>query len=637
VSDEPRQVREGAPKGLPADWPEEWTRALSDASLRQASSSAIFQRGKTYATSGAVEVIAEDPLPEPMLHAQVLGTELYSTEVWIEDDEVAGNCDCPNAEDGWFCKHQVAAALVWRERLAGNAPVVIDAAHKKVQASAKRASTVKDKRRALHDFLHGQAAPTLADKLLAFADRDSDLSRELQQWRKVSEVGQGNDEPADLKPLITEMLSPGRGFIAWNESYIYVRRAEAVLPLLQQARARDAAGAATLCLHALRRTWGVLEQADDSDGEIGGLCQAIGAEWVASLQAAGPQPESFGDTYLQLQLDDPFGCFDSAAAEAAIGAPAMARYQRAVAERWRQAKDAVLALKAEHAAKVANRKGRAPVYESTSEREMRLWTLERLHLAQLERTGQVDEALSVLREDLSKPHAHHQVIAFLEQHGRLREAFVQAEQGCKAFPDDQQLQNDLLRCYERDGWTAEALALRRRQFENSPSVERYHQVLKAGKADRQKVPALRQGLIDFLAARELDAMARRPQFARWPVPRGAATPSARDVSLRAEILCSEGQWVEACALVQPPAACSNSVLGEIARHLPEDRKEQALELLLRVFSSEMQRASSPYREELAMVKEIGRRMDAARRAAWLAQLRTQYKAKRNFVRDLPDR
>ena len=218
----------------------------------------------------------------------------------------------------------------------------------------------------------------------------------------------------------------------------------------------------------MRRAWGVLQQADDSDGEIGGLCQAIGAEWVLSLKAAGRQPASFGDTYLQVQLDDPFGCFDAAAAEAAIGEPAMARYRCAIAERWRRAKDAVLALKAEHAAKVANRKGRAPVYEKTSERDLSLWTLERMHLAQLEATGQVDEALAVLREDLSDAHAHSKVIGYLEGHGRFREAFAQAEHGSKVFPDDWRLQDDLLRCYERDGWTAEALALRRQQFERSP-------------------------------------------------------------------------------------------------------------------------------------------------------------------------
>ena len=256
-------------------------------------------------------------------------------------------------------------------------------------------------------------------------------------------------------------------------------------------------------------------------------------------------------------------------------------------------------MKAEHAAKVAGRKGRAPVYERTSERELNLWTLERLHLAQLESTGQVDEVLAVLREDLSEAHAHSQVISYLEKHGRFREAFAQAEQGCKAFPDDWRLQDDLLRCYERDGWTAEALALRRQQFERGPGVERFHLVLKAGLAAGQDVVVLRQSLIDFLAALEVQATNRPSHSARFVSPRPAVSTGERDVSLRAEVLCSEGRWVEACTLVQPPAVCRDGVLSQIARHLPADQKDQALALLLRVFSSAMRRASSPYRDELA--------------------------------------
>jgi uncharacterized Zn finger protein len=617
-----------------APWPEAWTQSLSDASLRQASSAAIFQRGKNYAASGAVDVTSEDPMPEPALHAQVSGTEIYTTEVWMEDDAVAGDCDCPNAAEGWFCKHQVAVALVWRDRLSGKTPVIDEALHEKLQTGAKRARTVKDKRQALADFLRGQDAPALADKLLEFADRDRDLSRELHQWHQLSTA---SHEPSDLKPLITEMLSPGRGFIAWGESYSYVARAEKVLPLLQQARARDAASAAALCLHALRRCWGVLEQADDSDGDIGGLCQEIGAEWVRSLQAAGPQPARFGDTYLQVQLDDPFGCFDAAEAEAAIGAPALGRYQQALAERWRQAKDAVLALKAERVAKAAARKGRAPVYERSNVHESSLWTLERLHLAQLQSAGEIDAMLAVLREDLSDAHAHSQVVAFLEKHRRFREAFVQAEQGRKAFPDDVRLQDDLLRCYERDGWTTEALALRRQQFDHWPSVERYQLVLKAGQADGQDVATLRQSLQEGLLAREDAAIARPAQLARYGSLRATTTRHARDVTLRAEIFCAEKRWVEACALVAPPAVCRDAVLNQIAMHLPVSHKEQAIELLLRVFDSAMRQASSPYENELRLVGEIGRRMNPDRRTAWLAQLRTAYKAKRNFMRDLPTR
>ena len=627
-----RQDAEAPSKVEPTTWPDEWVCALCDASLRQASSAAIFQRGKAYATSGAVEVLDEDPMPEPALHARVTGTETYTAEVWIEDDAVAGSCDCPNADDGWFCKHQVAVALVWRDRLAGHAVPTSASAPRGVSGEVKRARTAEEKRQALQDFLHGQDVATLADKLLELADRDHDIGRELQQWRKASEL---INDPAELKTLINEMLAPGRGFIAWDESASYVRRAEAALPLLDQARRRDAGAAAALCLHALRSAWGALQQADDSDGEIGGLCQAIGAEWLLSLKAAGPQMTSFGDVYLQVQLDDPFGCFDAAAAEAAIGEPAMTRYRSAIAERWRRTKDAVLALKAEHAAKVANRKGRAPIYERTSERDLNLWTLERLHLAQLEATGQTDEALAVPREDMSDAHAHSKVVSYLECHGRFREAFAQAEQGSKVFPDDWRLQDDLLRCYERDGWTAEALAMRRQQFERSPGVERYQLVLKAGLAAGQDVVALRQSLIDFLAGLESKAMNRLPYSARH---RSAAVPTGeRDVSLRAEVLCVEGRWSEACALVQPPAVCRDGVLSRIARHLPPDQGDQALLLLLRVFNSTMRRSSSPYRDELAMVDEIGRRMDPARHTAWLAQLRTEFKAKRNFIRELPER
>ena len=58
---------------------------------------------------------------------------------------------------------------------------------------------------------------------------------------------------------------------------------------------------------------------------------------------------------------------------------------------------------------------------------------------------------------------------------------------------------------------------------------------------------------------------------------------------------------------------------------------------MRVFASELHCAKSPYRRELALVKEIAVLLDEPRRAAWLVQLRVNYKAKKDFVRDLPER
>lgn len=612
--------------------------ALSDSALRRASSAAIFQRGKTYAGSGAVQVLSEEPGDTPAIYAQVTGGDIYATEVWIHEGEVDGACDCANAQDGWFCKHQVALALVWCDRLSGAVRPIDDEARMTVLAGANRARTVQDRRQALQDFLQAQDAAVLAGRLLDLADRDHEIARELQQWRKLSESRDGAADPKALKALVTEILSPGHGFISWRESHDYVHRAEAVLPLLAQTRAQDPAGAVALCLHAMRRGWAVLMQADDSDGNIGGLIQAIGAEWVAALGRAGPQPAAFGDTYLQLLLDDPFGCFDTAAAEAAMGEPALTRYRKALAERWRQAKDATAAAKAKHNALLAQtgtRRQRPPPVVRDTERDVRLWTLERMHLAQLDAMGDVDGALAVMREDLSQAATYHQVTEYLERHGRMREAFANAELGCKVFPEDSRLQEDLLRCYERDGWVEEALALRRRRFDESPSVERYRQALQAGAAAGRDVAALRDEMQAVLQAREEAAM--KQGSTRLPFLGRVNGPSAgqRDVSLRAEVLCSEARWEEALALVQPPAYCRDVVLAYVARRLDQDHKEQRVELLIRVLESEMRGSKSPYPRELELVEEIACILEPARRAAWLDQLRVEYKIKKNFIRDLP--
>jgi len=609
--------------------------ALSDAALLRNSSRGIFQRGQTYARSGAVDVTRQESGETPAIYATVQGTEPYETEVWIHEGEVSGACDCMNAQEGWFCKHQVALALVWRERLSGEVPTVDDEARKKVQASAKRAQTIKDRRQALKEFLHAQPPATLADRLVDLADRDANIHRELQQWRKLSEAPQGATE---LKALVTDIMSPGSSFISWRESHGYVHRAQAVLGVLAKARSQDPAVAASLCLHAMRRGWAVLMQSDDSDGDIGGLIQSIGDEWVSSLKEAGPQPAAFGDTYLQLLLDDPFGCFDKAAAEAALGAAALARFRKSLAARWREAKDSMVAERAEHAARLAEalaKKRRAPYVERDREISSRLWTLEHMHLRQLEAEGDLEGALAVMRDDLSEPGAYHAITEFLERHGRAREAFANAEQGCKAFADDTRLQDDLLRCYDRDGWIAEAFELRRRRFSRSPSVERYHEALEAGRLAGCGSEGLRTELhaeLIELEEQELVGTGARSSF-QW---RGRGSQAnQREVTLRVGIRCSEGRLDEALELVRPPAYCADGVLVQLARRLGPERTAQRTELLLRVFDHEMQDSKTPYRRELALVNEIAHLLDPARRASWLEHLRFKYKAKRNFVRDLP--
>jgi hypothetical protein len=608
--------------------------ALSDGALKGASNATVFKRGQSYAQSDAVQVVEQEDGPVPAARATVVGTQPYDVEVWVDEDAVGGQCDCPNAEDGWFCKHQVALAMVWRGLLGGEAPAPDETARAKVAAAtataARRARTIEDRREALAEFLRGQDAQVMAQRLLELADRDAAVERELQQWRKLSEVQRCAAGLTELQALATQILAPGRDFLDWRQTSGYAQRAADVLPLLAQTRARSPDDALTLGLHALRRAWAAMEQADDSGGDIGGLARAIGDEWVEALRAAGPRPPAFGDIYLQVLLDDPMTSFDTAAAEAAMGDAARGRFSRSLAERWRAAKDAVLAARAAHAAKVAEARRlrrREPYYDRHNERPAGLFTLEHLYLHRLEAEGDIDGALAVLREDLPDACAYGRVTAFLERHERLREAFANAEAAFKAHPDDERLQADMLRCYERDGWADEALALRRKRFERWPSVEAYRDLLRAGAAAGRDADTLRTELQALLVAREQQAA---------PHIRARTGEAGPDVTLRADVLCMEERWDEALVIVQPPARCQPGTLLKLARNLGNPHLAQRIELLQRVLAQAMQTATSPYAAELKLVAEICKLLDAARRMAWLASLRAEFKAKRNFVAGLPE-
>ena len=91
---------------------------------------------------------------------------------------------------------------------------------------------------------------------------------------------------------------------------------------------------------------------------------------------------------------------------------------------------------------------------------------------------------------------------------------------------------------------------------------------------------------------------------------------------------------EALALVQTPHVCQPGLLRSIALKLPKARHAEAVPLLLRVFAVTMPASSTPYRDELELVKELVSRMAQPESNRWLALLRAEYKAKRNFIKGL---
>lgn len=131
----------------------------------------------------------------------------------------------------------------------------------------------------------------------------------------------------ELKALATQILATGRDFLDWRQTFGYAQRAADVLPLLAQTRARNPEDALALGLHALRRAWAAMEQADDSGGDIGGLLRRVLAQ--SMLTATSP----YG---AELKLvEEICGLLDATRRLAWPGWPACGQSSRPSATSWR--------------------------------------------------------------------------------------------------------------------------------------------------------------------------------------------------------------------------------------------------------------------------------------------------------------
>lgn len=622
-----------------------WQAALSDAALRDEAGAAVFARGQTYAASGAVqgaelsyprtgEVGGHTGGPSILLRATVMGTQLYTCEALVTpDDEVEGDCDCPHAQDGYFCKHQVALALTLRGLLGGDAPAADPLAKEKVATAAKRTQTQASNREALKAFVQGQSAAVLADRLWAWAETDRDLMADLKAWAAQSRAA---DDPKAQKAVISDLLRSS-GYLDWRETGTYARRAEKILPMLEKVLATDPAQARNLCDHALRRLYKASEHADDSNGEIGGVMQVLMDLLVRTLKAA-PPPAAWLDDWFDLMHADPWGLWDESAVIEAAGSEVQARYSKRAAKDWQTwlASHRGEATASEPERKASSGKtlrgiSSAGTYHYDAERS----ELRRRYLNDLKRQGDTQAAIDVMRASVEGASEYSELLAYCESLGKHREAFEFAQAAYKRFPKDWRSEADLLRCFERDGWDEEALAIRRAQLERQPGVEQYRAVLGAAERAGRDSEGYRSELLTWAQAQEMQTQARPRTWTASINTAAAVAASERVVSVRVQWLLSERKLDEALALAQPPNRCAPDLLLALARKLPPSRDAEAVPLMLRVFDIEMARASSPYQQALALAQEALARMASVQRREWLASLRALYKAKRNFIKELP--
>lgn len=594
------------------EFPVDGLEQLSDEGLREVAGPAVLARGMAYFREGRVELRRDTGLPADF---EAHGTLTYAVVLSFDGGSLGMFCNCPHAEDGNFCKHAVAAAMVWRAKLGGAPSPTANTApapNDEVRAAraAKIASAKESKRQALFEFLRTQPAAALAERLHAAAQQDSGLMAELKAW--AASAGAAGD-PKALRAAVDALLKiSSRQFLERREVREWAARAQKAVTLLRDGLPQHPAEVRAVAELALRRVQGVAQRAYESPAEVDEVQGALMGVVIKALHLA-PPAAAWADQLLQRIEDDDGDLWQDPRVVQAAGPDVQRAYTRRLADRW----------------KVAS--ARAVSEKSATRFDVQRGRLRRLMLQDLERQRDPLALFEFMKRSASGLGEHVELIRWCEANGRQREALQLARAACKLHDNHPLVEELLLAAYERDGWDAEALAIWQRRFDHRPMPETYAGLMKAAASARADWAALRDGAFARVQALEQAELQQRATSAR----RFGGPPPVLNVSWRAAMLMLDGDIDQALALVQPPHTCDPGVLEALADQLPKERDAAAFKLLDRIFSFAMLNANSTYKEPLRVLAKALRRRGPEECRAHLLEVGKQHKRKLNFIAGLP--
>ncbi|MFA7279245.1 MAG: DUF6880 family protein [Sterolibacterium sp.] len=578
------------------------TTLINRNALESLAGSAAFRRGEEYFSVGSVGRLRTI---DDKVTAKVEGAETYQIELRADDGDLAYDCTCPRAADGYFCKHCVAVGLAWLSEH-GPASLPAEGAGRK-PAKAKRRDPWKDVRH----YLETQPIESLVEVLLDVAQRDDRLFQSL--LLKAERTHGGGSAEKAFRRAIDDAVQI-RGFIDWREVGTYAGNIEQVADSMAELLQPDSAAMLIgLAEHAIEKIENALEQVDDSNGEIGGIVCRLGELHLKACTLAKPDPVALAERLFRFETTLPFGLcsFDAATYKTPLGKKGLQRYRELAEAEWLKIKPR------------ADDKG----YDAHRSAITRI--MERL----AEASGDVDELVAIKAKDLSSSYRYLGIAEILVKAKRHDEALGWAERGLKAFPDrpHDDLRDFLVAAYLKHQRHDEALQLTWIQFEERPGLEPYKKlhavagILGIWPAQRERALAW----LDQAIAKEAASTSR------WK-----PKPSRPNYSLRVSIALWEKDLDAAWAAAHQ-GICDRSLLITLAGKLEKNRADDAIGLYRRVIPVIVDETkNSAYQEGVRLVQRIGSLMKTQNRlrafGAYLAELRVQFKPKRNFIKLLDD-
>lgn len=546
---------------------------FSAASLRPLAGDKAYQRGERYFAEGRVRVLQRNA---HAVDGEVAGTYTYRSHLSWEAGHISFECDCPVGDEGDCCKHVVALALAAE------------------QAAGTRVG--KDKPAVdISAFLHGQPAAWLADTLLTLSHDYPEIQRRLQVQQQLA----GTTDPAALKKSVSAILGRAR-FLDYRQSREYARKLHELSGLFRQLLAAGKANVCVpLCEYALERLFAIYAQSDDSSGAIGGEIHHIGGLYreACSLSASGDP--AFPRRLFKLMLSDEWGMVRLEDFTDILGQPGLAEWESALEAAWGNLIAELVQPGGLHG---------------------KSWRIKHMMEALAQRRGDVDLLIRLYGSDLSYPNHYSRIVEVCREHGRQREAVQWAERALKAFPRDNGLRSMLAELYQHDGLDAEALELLWQNFLDQASPENY---LKLKQASGDGWPEWRVRAQDALQTSERKYFERNTRYPR------AATP---DCTVRVRCLLAEDALEEARDAVGA-YECSPRLKLELARRIAGQYPEEAAAHFQSAIPATIALGNNgAYAEAVSLLREMQPWLSAEAYCDYVAALRLQFKAKRNFIK-----
>jgi len=493
--------------------------------------------------------------------------------------EIDGECSCPAFGNWGFCKHMAAAALAANE-------IGDDDGADSGGALAQ-----------IRDHLKTKSVDALAGMIVKLAEHDPALFRRLDMAAATLQ--------ADGKTLETRLRKSfdstirTRGFIDYSRAPGWAADVEAALDAIADLIPDGHAGLVLgLAEHAIVRIEKAVEDIDDSDGHCTFLLNHAQEIHLAACRAVRPDPVALARDLFTREMEDEYDIFHHAAARYAdvLGEDGLAEYRRLAIAAWEKLPPRSGGDRARY--------GYFSGYD---------WLASILDFF-ADRTNDVEARIALRTKDLSSPWNYLQLAEFCLSQNRKDEALHYAEEGLWVFEDarpDERLVFLVVDLMLGAGRKEDAKAQLWRTFEREPSLEIYRRLHKLGCKD---------------------AIETAVAFLRTQITKDASTSRHPPVDLLIRILMEEKMFDAAWTTVHDNGA-SGGLKESLARASEATHPSEVLAVYAERVEELVKAGGNPcYENACGLVTRMGELRSASGQAAYVADLKTRFQRKRNFMK-----